>query len=163
MHGLPCSVQTGKDRTDDAILATKAAIEEGILPGGGLPLFRISNKIKSHFLEGEDVASIANQFEPSEVAGMIVRDAIREPMIQIIRNSGRSEEEIDKIIEKVSKEKNLNIGFDAKDDVMGNLIEAGVIDPTKVTKKALLNAASVSTTIMNTSAMITDVDDNLPI
>ena len=84
-------------------------------------------------------------------------------MIQIIRNSGRSEEEIDKIIEKVSKEKNLNIGFDAKDDVMGNLIEAGVIDPTKVTKKALLNAASVSTTIMNTSAMITDVDDNLPI
>jgi chaperonin GroEL len=130
------------DRTEDAVLATKAAIESGTLPGGGLAL-----KIESDILTPEsDVHSV-------DIAEFILKKALLEPVSQIIRNSGKKEDEIADMLPKLID----GMGYDAKEDKIVNMIEAGIIDPAKVTKSSLKNAISVATTIMNTSAIITDV------
>ena len=150
-----------KDRAEDSVLATKAAIEDGVLPGGGLSL-----KIQSDHLP--KMAIIKRSFihrlfrikpskslsiSPANAAMEILREALCEPSIQIMINSGKSKSEISYILSKMEG----NIGYDAKEDKIVNMIEAGIIDPAKVTKSSLKNAISVATTIMNTSAIITDV------
>lgn len=149
------------DRTVDAVLATKAAIEDGVLPGGGLAL-----KIQSDLLPTLEtvkrsliyrILGVTHKgtlsLSPSRVAVEILKQALREPSVQIIKNSGKSDSEMYSIISKMDE----NIGYDAKEDKIVNMIEAGIIDPAKVTKSSLQNAISVATTIMNTSAIITDV------
>lgn len=125
-----------RDRIDDAVYAVMAALEEGILPGGGIALLECAS----------DYA-----FSDDDVASKIMADALVAPFQQILINSGKNPHEIEMgIFDKGS-------GYDVKAEKFGDMIKMGIIDPTKVTKNALLNAVSVATTIMSTNAIITNI------
>jgi chaperonin GroEL len=134
-----------KARVEDALNATRAAVEEGIVPGGGVALLRASTKIDSLKLEGDE-----------KVGAMIVRRALEEPIRQIVENAGL---EGSVIVEKVKAEKVANRGFDAESLEYVDMIEAGIIDPTKVERVALQNAASVASLLLTTEALITDLPE----
>ena len=147
--GAPTEVEMKekKDRVEDALHATRAAVEEGILPGGGVALIHAS-----HALDALDVANEA------ERAGVnLIKRAIEEPLRQIVSNAGK---EAGVIIDKVRKSDSKDFGYDARNDKWGNMIEFGIIDPTKVTRSALQNAASVAGLLLTTEAMIADADDS---
>lgn len=131
-----------KDRVDDAVHATKAAVEEGIVPGGGVALIRAANQMKLISSTNVDVLAGSN----------IVIRAIEEPLRQIVANAGL---EGSVICDKV-KNAESNIGYNAKTDVYEDLVAAGVIDPAKVTKTALRNAASIASMILTTDCVIVD-------
>ena len=132
-----------KDRVDDALAATRAAIEEGIVPGGGVALVRASSALEG--LEGDNA---------DETTGMgIVARAIEEPLRQIVANAGL---EGSVVVAKV-REGEGDFGFNAKTDEYCNMFEAGIIDPTKVTRVALENAASVSSLLLTTEATIVEL------
>ena len=126
-----------KDRVDDAVCATKAALEEGILPGGGYALLSLIDKMWD-----KDTHSVARK---------IMASAIVSPFYQILENAGISNLDADKIREKFT---NTGLGYNVKTGATGDLKEMGVIDPLKVTKSALENAVSVSTTILGTNCII---------
>ena len=131
-----------KDRVDDAVHATKAAVEEGIVPGGGVALIRAAH-----------AANYVTTDNADEIAGSnIVLRAIEEPLRQIVANAGL---EGSVICNKVKSESG-NIGYNAKTDVYEDLVAAGVIDPAKVTKTALRNAASIASMILTTDCVIVD-------
>ncbi len=134
-----------KARVEDALNATRAAVEEGIVPGGGVALLRASTKIDTLKLEGDE-----------KVGAMIVRRALEEPIRQIVENAGL---EGSVIVEKVKAEKVANRGFDAESLEYVDMIEAGIIDPTKVERVALQNAASVASLLLTTEALITDLPE----
>ena len=136
-----------KDRVDDALHATRAAVEEGIVAGGGVALVRA---IKSLDFEGE------NQDESTGIK--IVKRAIEEPLRQIVENAGG---EGSVIVAKVAEGKE-DFGFNAKTDEYVNMYEAGIIDPTKVVRVALENAASVSGMLLTTECVITEVKSAEP-
>lgn len=136
-----------KDRVDDALHATRAAVEEGIVPGGGVALVRAISAIN---VEG------ANQDEMTGIK--IVKRAIEEPLRQIVANAGG---EGSVIVAKVS-EGTGDFGFNAKTDEYVNMYEAGIIDPTKVVRVALENAASVSGMLLTTECVITEVKKDEP-
>lgn len=136
-----------KDRVDDALHATRAAVEEGIVPGGGVALVRAISAIN---VEG------ANQDEMTGIK--IVKRAIEEPLRQIVANAGG---EGSVIVAKVA-EGNGDFGFNAKNDEYVNMYEAGIIDPTKVVRVALENAASVSGMLLTTECVITEVKKDEP-
>ena len=132
-----------KDRVDDALAATRAAIEEGIVPGGGVALVRAS-----HVLEGLQGANI------DETTGIkIIARAIEEPLRQIVANAGL---EGSVVVAKVKEGKD-DFGFNAKTDEYCSMYEAGIIDPTKVTRVALENAASVASLLLTTEATIVEL------
>jgi chaperonin GroEL len=132
-----------KDRVDDALAATRAAIEEGIVPGGGVALVRAASALEG--ISGENV---------DETTGInIVARAIEEPLRQIVTNAGL---EGSVIVNKVKEGKD-DFGFNAKTEVYENMLEAGIIDPTKVTRVALENAASVAAMLLTTEATITEI------
>ncbi|NVK27500.1 MAG: chaperonin GroEL [Flavobacteriia bacterium] len=132
-----------KDRVDDALAATRAAIEEGIVPGGGVALVRVSDSIASY--EGENA---------DETTGIqIVYRAVEEPLRQIVANAGM---EGSVVVAKVKEGKD-DFGFNAKSDEYCNMYEKGIIDPTKVTRVALENAASVAGLVLTTEAAITEI------
>lgn len=131
-----------KDRVDDAVHATKAAVEEGIVPGGGVALIRAANQMKLISSTNVDVLAGSN----------IVLRAIEEPLRQIVANAGL---EGSVICDKVKNAEG-NIGYNAKTDVYEDLVKAGVIDPAKVTKTALRNAASIASMILTTDCVIVD-------
>lgn len=131
-----------KDRVDDAVHATKAAVEEGIVPGGGVALIRAANQMKLISGTNADVLAGSN----------IVLRAIEEPLRQIVANAGL---EGSVICDKV-KNASGNIGYNAKTDTYEDLVKAGVIDPAKVTKTALRNAASIASMILTTDCVIVD-------
>jgi len=137
-----------KARVEDALNATRAAVEEGIVPGGGVALLRASTKIESLKLEGDE-----------KVGALIVRRALEEPIRQIVENAGL---EGSVIVEKVKAEKVLTRGFDAESLEYVDMIEAGIIDPTKVERVALQNAASVASLLLTTEALITDLPEEKP-
>ena len=130
-----------RDRVDDSVCATRAAIEEGILPGGGIALLKISADLVAR---GES--------EPERVANAILAEAIKSPFKQILLNAG-----VDPL--QVEKKLKPSQGFDVRNHEYGDMIKMGIIDPVKVTKNALENAVSVATTIMSTNAIITNVRD----
>jgi len=134
-----------KDRVDDALSATRAAVEEGIVPGGGIALIRASNKLEG--LEGE------NADETTGIA--IVKRAIEEPLRQIVENAGL---EGAVIVNKV-KEGEAAFGYNARADRYEDLFEAGVIDPTKVTRIALENAASIAGMFLTTESVIVELPE----
>jgi chaperonin GroEL len=128
-------------RVEDALHATRAAVEEGIVPGGGVTLIRAAQSLDSLELEGEQVMGVN-----------IIRCAVEEPLRQIAKNAG-----VDgSIVVQKIKESEGNFGFNAATGEYGDLIEAGVIDPTKVVRYALRHAASVSSLMLTTEAMIAD-------
>ncbi|MFN3952511.1 MAG: chaperonin GroEL [Thermaurantimonas sp.] len=132
-----------KDRVEDALAATRAAIEEGIVPGGGVALVRAGKGLEG--LKGD------NDDETTGIA--IVARAIEEPLRQIVENSGL---EGSVVVQKVKEGKN-DFGFNAKTEAYENLYESGIIDPTKVVRVALENAASVAGMLLTTEATITEI------
>lgn len=137
-----------KDRVDDALAATRAAIEEGFVPGGGVALVRAGQVLAN--MKGE------NDDETTGIA--LVWRAIEEPLRQIVENAGM---EGSVVVAKVKEGKG-DFGFNAKNDAYQNMYEAGIIDPTKVTRVALENAASVSGLLLTTEATITEIPKEEP-
>ena len=137
-----------KARVEDALNATRAAVEEGIVAGGGVALLRASIAIDSLKLDGDE-----------KVGAMIVKRALEEPIRQIVENAGL---EGSVIVEKVKAEKVVTRGFDAESLEFVDMIQAGIIDPTKVERVALQNAASVASLLLTTEALITDLPEEKP-
>jgi chaperonin GroEL len=137
-----------KDRVDDALHATRAAVEEGIVPGGGVALIRASKALDK--LKG------ANDDEQTGIA--IVMRAIEEPLRQIVANAGG---EGAVVVNKVRGGKD-DYGYNARKESYENLIEAGVIDPTKVVRVALENAASIAGMLLTTECVISDIKEDAP-
>ena len=137
-----------KDRVDDALAATKAAIEEGIIPGGGVALIRAGEKLKN--LSGEN--------DDENTGIQIVATAVQEPLKQIVSNSGG---EGAVVISKILTKKG-DFGYNAKNDTYENMLKAGIIDPTKVTRIALENAASVGSMLLTTECVLADIKEDSP-
>ena len=137
-----------KDRVDDALHATRAAVEEGIVPGGGVALIRAKEAVKG--------VKASNKDEQTGVE--IVLRAIEEPLRTIVDNAGG---EGSVVVAKVEEGKG-DYGFNAKNDEYVQMFAAGIIDPTKVTRVALENAASVAGMILTTEAAITDIKEDNP-
>ena len=134
-----------KARVEDAMHATRAAVEEGIVPGGGVALLRASEALKSLQMGGDE-----------QIGVNIVRRACEEPLRQIVVNSG-TEGAI--VVGKVRESDNPNFGYNAATDTYEDLVAAGVIDPTKVTRTALQNAASIASLMLTTEAMVADIPE----
>ena len=134
-----------KARVEDALHATRAAVEEGIVPGGGIALLRAALALKGIKVEGEE-----------QIGVDIIRRACEEPIRQISGNAGY---EGAIIIEKVRGNENPNYGFNAQSGEYEDLVAAGVIDPAKVTRSAMQNAASISALMLTTEAMICEIPE----
>jgi chaperonin GroEL len=138
-----------KDRVDDALHATRAAIEEGIVPGGGVAYIRAIEAIEN--LKGEN--------EDEETGIEIVKRAIEEPLRQISFNAGK---EGAVIVNKVKEGKG-DFGYNARNEKFENFFETGVLDPAKVTRIALENAASVAGMFLTTECVITEKKEENPV
>jgi len=134
-----------KARVEDALHATRAAVEEGIIPGGGVTLLRSAPAINNLNLEGDQ-----------KVGAEILRRALEEPVRQLVRNAGL---EGSVVVERLSHETRTNWGFDVMSEEYVDLVAAGIIDPAKVTRTALENAASVAGMILTTEALVTDAPE----
>jgi chaperonin GroEL len=137
-----------KARVEDALNATRAAVEEGIVPGGGVALLRSAKAIDGLKLSGDE-----------KVGASIVKRACEEPIRQIVENAGL---EGSVIVEKVKSETVPNRGYDAESMEYVDMLQAGIIDPTKVERVALQNAASVASLLLTTEALITDLPEEKP-
>src|SRR6187455_1187112 len=141
-----------KARVEDAMHATRAAVEEGIVPGGGVALVRAAKALEKYTI------SENGEGDPDEQVGVnIVRRALEEPLRQIVQNAGK---EGAVVVERVRSEKNENIGFNAATEQFEDLVKAGVIDPAKVTRTALQNAASIAGLMLTTEAMVSEIPDD---
>src|SRR5438876_8045224 len=133
-----------KARVEDALRATRAAVEEGIVPGGGVALIRCIPAVEKLELTGDEL-----------IGANIVRRSMEEPLRQIVNNAGL---EGSVIVEHVKKEKKA-VGFNVATEKYEDLYEAGVVDPTKVTRTALQNAASVASLLLTTEALVTEIPE----
>jgi chaperonin GroEL len=141
-----------KDRVDDALAATRAAVEEGIVPGGGVALIRCMSVL--------DAVSTSNEDEKIGVS--IVRRAVEEPLRQIVANAGG---EGAVIVQRVKEGKDA-FGYNARTDEFVDMLKAGIVDPTKVTRTAIENAASIASMILMTECVIVDEpkeDNEVPV
>ncbi|HEY7784217.1 MAG TPA: chaperonin GroEL [Pyrinomonadaceae bacterium] len=137
-----------KARVEDAMHATRAAVEEGIVPGGGVTLVRAAKALEKFQIEGD----------PDEQIGVnIVRRALEEPLRQIVQNAGK---EGAVVVERVRADKSENFGFNAQTEEYGDLVKAGVIDPAKVTRTALQNASSIAGLMLTTEAMVSEIPED---
>ena len=134
-----------KARVEDAMHATKAAVEEGIVPGGGVAMIRSIPALEKLKAAGDEQIGID-----------IVKRALEEPLRLIVQNAG---EEGAVVAEKVRANSNANFGFDAQAETYGDLVEAGVIDPTKVARTALQNAASIASLMLTTEALVSEIPE----
>ncbi|WP_028302408.1 chaperonin GroEL [Oceanospirillum beijerinckii] len=134
-----------KDLVDDALHATRAALEEGIVPGGGVSLVRIAQNIQ--------LDNLALQNRDQEVGAKIALRAMEEPFRQIITNAGL---ETSVVLEKVRSADSTTHGFNAQTEVYGDMLEMGIIDPAKVTRSALQHAGSIAGLMLTTEVMVTD-------
>jgi chaperonin GroEL len=137
-----------KARVEDALHATRAAVEEGIVPGGGVALLRASKALVGLKGVGDEQMGID-----------IVKRACEEPLRQIVSNSG-TEGAI--VVAKIRENENPNFGFNAQTDTYEDLVASGVIDPTKVTRSALQNAASIASLMLTTEAMVAEIPEKKP-
>jgi chaperonin GroEL len=133
-----------KARVEDALHATRAAVEEGIVPGGGVALIRSITAVDKLKLEGDEL-----------IGANIVKRALEEPLRQIVNNAGL---EGSVIVEQAKKEK-ATVGFNVETEKFEDLFEAGVVDPTKVTRSALQNAASVAALLLTTEALVVEIPE----
>ena len=139
-----------KLRIEDALAATRAAVEEGIVPGGGIALLSVSDKVTAY----------ANTFSGDEKTGaLIIAKALTAPIKQIAENAG-----VDGgvIVDNVLRAKKANFGYDALKNEFCDMVEKGILDPTKVTRSALQNAASVSSTLLTTEVIVADKPEPAP-
>jgi chaperonin GroEL len=135
-----------KARVEDAMHATRAAVEEGIVPGGGVTFVRTQSALDQFKLEDED----------EQIGVGIVRRALEEPLRQIAQNAGH---EGSIVIEKVRADRNVNFGFNAATEEYGDLVQMGVIDPTKVARTALQNATSIASLLLTTEAIVAELPE----
>ena len=135
-----------KARVEDALHATRAAVEEGIVPGGGVALLRCVSVLKNLKLDNHD----------QKIGVQIIMKALEEPIRQIVNNAGV---EGSVVVEKVKAQKDVNFGFDAQNEDYVDMMKSGIIDPTKVTRTALQNAASVASLMLTTSVMISELPE----
>ncbi|HYC49866.1 MAG TPA: chaperonin GroEL [Gemmatimonadaceae bacterium] len=138
-----------KARVEDALHATRAAVEEGIVPGGGVALLRAQRALKSLKLEDSE----------EQVGVEIIRRSLEEPIRMIVQNAGA---EGSLVVEKVRASKDDAFGYNALTDTYENMVQAGVIDPTKVTRTALQNAASIASLLLTTEALIVEKKEDKP-
>jgi chaperonin GroEL len=138
-----------KARVEDALHATRAAVEEGIVPGGGVALVRAQRALDAVKLDESD----------EQIGVQIIRRAVEEPLRMIVQNAG-AEGSI--VLEKVRSNSSNTFGYNALTDTYEDLVQAGVIDPTKVTRTALQNAASISGLLLTTEALIVEKKDDKP-
>jgi chaperonin GroEL len=134
-----------KARVEDALHATRAAVEEGVIPGGGVTLLRAAKVVDGLSLEGDQ-----------KVGAEILRRALEEPVRQLVRNAGL---EGSVVVERLGREQRPNWGFDVMSEDYVDLVAAGIIDPAKVTRSALENAASVAGMILTTEALVTELPE----
>ncbi|HET9195220.1 MAG TPA: chaperonin GroEL [Vicinamibacterales bacterium] len=134
-----------KARVEDAMHATKAAVEEGIVPGGGVALVRAGKALEKLKLEGDQ-----------KVGAEIIKRAIEEPMRWIATNAGQ---EGSIVVSKVKEQKNTDDGFNAATDTYEDLVKAGVIDPAKVVRSALQNASSIASLLLTTEALVSEIPE----
>jgi chaperonin GroEL len=149
-----------KARVEDAMHATRAAVEEGIVPGGGVVLIRAAKaldkfKIFEANKDGQDGEPSGDEDE--QIGVNIVKRALEEPLRQIVANAGK---EGAVIVEKVRSEKNPNIGYNVLTEEFEDLVAAGVIDPAKVTRSALQNAASIAGLMLTTEGLISEIQED---
>ncbi len=135
-----------KARVEDAMHATKAAVEEGIVPGGGVAFVRAQKALENFKLDNED----------ENIGVGIVKRALEEPLRQIVANAGH---EGAVVVDKVRSNKSANYGFNAETEEYGDMLAMGVVDPTKVTRYALQNAASIAGLLLTTEALISEVPE----
>jgi len=133
-----------KARVEDALHATRAAVEEGIVPGGGVALLRMATSLEKLKFKGDEATGVA-----------IIRRALEEPVRQLVGNAGL---EGSVIVERLKREKT-NVGYDINKDEYVDMLESGIIDPTKVTRTALQNAASIAGLLLTTEALVTDIPE----
>jgi chaperonin GroEL len=133
-----------KARVEDALHATRAAVDEGILPGGGVSLLRLHKELEDFQVKSGE-----------KVGKNIIKRALQAPLKQIAENAG---EDPSIVADRILSEDNFNYGFNARELEYGDLVEEGVIDPTKVVRNALQNAASVATLLLTTDALIADIE-----
>ncbi len=134
-----------KARVEDAMHATRAAVEEGIVPGGGVTLIRVTSAIEKLGLTGDE-----------KIGADIVRRALEEPLRQIVANAG---EEGAVVVAKIRESKDPHYGYNANTGVFEDLVKAGVIDPTKVTRTALQNAGSIAGLMLTTEALVAELPE----
>ncbi len=134
-----------KARVEDAMHATRAAVEEGIVPGGGVALLRCVDAIEKLKLEGDEA-----------IGANIVKRALEEPLRQIVGNAG---EEGAVVVGKIRESKDVNFGYNAQSGDFEDLVKAGVIDPTKVTRTALQNAGSIAALMLTTEALVSEIPE----
>jgi len=134
-----------KARVEDAMHATRAAVEEGIVPGGGVALVRCVNALDSLKVDGDEAIGVN-----------IVRRALEEPLRQIVGNAG---EEGAVVVGKIRDHKDTNFGYNAQTGEYEDLIKAGVVDPTKVTRTALQNASSIASLMLTTEALVSEIPE----
>ncbi|HYK19385.1 MAG TPA: chaperonin GroEL [Pyrinomonadaceae bacterium] len=146
-------LQEKKARVEDAMHATRAAVEEGIVPGGGVILIRASKALNKLKLFGTDQGGESSEDEDEQIGVSIVKRALEEPIRQIVANAGK---EGAVIVERVRSEKNPNIGYNVLTEKFEDLIAAGVIDPAKVTRSALQNAASIAGLMLSIEVLISE-------
>ncbi|MFN7170281.1 MAG: chaperonin GroEL, partial [Candidatus Omnitrophota bacterium] len=133
-----------KARVEDALHATRAAVEEGIVPGGGVALLRCIPSVEKLNLEGDE-----------KIGAEIVKRALEEPIRQLAENAGQ---EGSVVVQRVKEEKT-NVGFDVEKGRYTDMLEAGIIDPTKVTRYAIQHASSVASLLITTEALVTDIPE----
>ncbi len=146
-----------KARVEDAMNATRAAVEEGIVPGGGVVLIRAAKALDKFKLFETDKDGDVIGDEDEQIGVNIVKRALEEPLRQIVANAGL---EGAVIVEKVRAEKNPNVGYNAETETFEDLVAAGVIDPAKVTRCALQNAASIAGLMLTTEALISELQED---
>ncbi len=134
-----------KARVEDAMHATRAAVEEGIVPGGGVALLRTAAAVADLKLEGDEL-----------IGANIVRRALEEPLRQIVGNAG---EEGAIVVGRIKESKDNNFGYNAQSGKFEDLVKAGVIDPTKVTRTALQNAGSIASLMLTTEALVAEIPE----
>jgi chaperonin GroEL len=134
-----------KARVEDAMHATRAAVEEGIVPGGGVALVRCVEALDKLKVEGDE-----------HIGVNIVKRALEEPLRQIVENAGA---EGAVVVGKIRESKDVNFGYNAQTDTFEDLVKAGVIDPTKVTRTALQNAGSIASLMLTTEALVADIPE----
>ena len=146
-------LQEKKARVEDAMHATRAAVYEGIVPGGGVVLIRASKALNNFKLFATDQDGESSGDEDEQIGVNIVKRALEEPLRQIVANAGK---EGAVIVERVRSEKNPNIGYNVLTEKFEDLIAAGVIDPAKVTRSALQNASSIAGLMLTTEVLISE-------
>ncbi len=146
-----------KARVEDAMHATRAAVEEGIVPGGGVALIRAAKALdKFRIFEPDEDGEVTGDLD-EQIGVTIVKRALEEPLRQIVQNAGK---EGAVIVEKVRAERNANFGYNAATDKFEDLVAAGIIDPAKVTRCALQNAASIAGLMLTTEALISELQED---